>query len=715
MTAYQIFSMPKAVVIDSSVRVVAGAKANFYAHGTTTPQDTYTDSALTTPSANPVIADANGVFAPIYFDSSKAYKLTLTTSADVLIYTVDPVNDQGISGSGVGALIWPVAQIETDASVTPANFGYEWLDPRRYASVANWAAVYAQVNTLAESYFGWYRGDRAQHPQLTNCIVGFGAYDDSQMTATFGYRCTAFGVDTLKLNKNSTAAGGSNTAGGYGSMRDSVDTSGNTGWGTFTLASCTGVLSSHNGAFGNSALEALVAGTQNNGFAYRAMYQLVRGDNNTGMGDVVLQGAIAASANTCYGAQAGFTKPGGLYLNAFGYQACFHENSALVSAISKAASAVVTVSTVSVTNPFVVNDYVILNDVSGMTEINSVAGIVTAIGGSSGAWTVTVFINSTGFTTYTSGGYLSPVGNCAFGYKNQFENVYASGNSTFGHEVASTAALGIANSIYGFQAGRVINGATFNALFGWRSGLGITTGSGNCLYGQQSGISITTGSSNVCIGGNAGNAITTGGSNTAVGTGTGTADGNNRQAFGFNAQCIADNTITLGDTNIIQIRAQVTTITAISDANYKKKIQPLAVEAGFIREVPMVTYLWDNDKLLLGPDGKVAPEEDGIDWPSALQVGVVAQDLDTLQAKYNCEWLGLVDKTNPYRWEATPGKLLYPLITSHQNLFDRHDELQAAHEALRKQHFALESRFDASLELIASLAARIQSLEMERK
>lgn len=69
-----------------------GAKLTFSATGTSVPQATYTDEALLVPSSNPVVADAAGVFAPIYFDPSlPSYRVKLTTSADVLVYQVDDV------------------------------------------------------------------------------------------------------------------------------------------------------------------------------------------------------------------------------------------------------------------------------------------------------------------------------------------------------------------------------------------------------------------------------------------------------------------------------------------------------------------------------------------------------------------------------------------------------------------------------------------------
>ncbi len=70
----------------------AGAKLYFYITNTTTPQNTYQDSALATPHANPVVADAAGLFPAIFFDPTLPdYRVRYTTSADVLIYQTDGV------------------------------------------------------------------------------------------------------------------------------------------------------------------------------------------------------------------------------------------------------------------------------------------------------------------------------------------------------------------------------------------------------------------------------------------------------------------------------------------------------------------------------------------------------------------------------------------------------------------------------------------------
>lgn len=81
---------------------------------------------------------------------------------------------------------------------------------------------------------------------------------------------------------------------------------------------------------------------------------------------------------------------------------------ATITGITQAASAVVTINTVSGTNPYAIGNTIGFQGVGGMTQINGLMGTVTAIGGASGAWTATVNINSSGFSAYTSGGVANP-------------------------------------------------------------------------------------------------------------------------------------------------------------------------------------------------------------------------------------------------------------------------------------------------------------------
>lgn len=80
--------------IDENGQPMAGAKLYSYVAGTSTPQALYSDSLLTTPLANPVVADSGGLF-PELFVLPTGYKLDLQTSAGVSKWTADNWSDPG--------------------------------------------------------------------------------------------------------------------------------------------------------------------------------------------------------------------------------------------------------------------------------------------------------------------------------------------------------------------------------------------------------------------------------------------------------------------------------------------------------------------------------------------------------------------------------------------------------------------------------------------
>ena len=86
-------------------------------------------------------------------------------------------------------------------------------------------------------------------------------------------------------------------------------------------------------------------------------------------------------------------------------------NAYSISGITQAANAVVTLNSVAVSNPVVVGAQLNFSGAAGMTQINGLRGTVSAIGGSTGAWTATTNINSSGFSAYTSGGVVATPAN----------------------------------------------------------------------------------------------------------------------------------------------------------------------------------------------------------------------------------------------------------------------------------------------------------------
>lgn len=84
------FTIPYPVVAKPTNVGAPGARAYFYAPGTTTLVPIYASSALTTLLTNPVIADGAGRFPDIYLVTGTTYKLVLTDKNGAVLYNQDP-------------------------------------------------------------------------------------------------------------------------------------------------------------------------------------------------------------------------------------------------------------------------------------------------------------------------------------------------------------------------------------------------------------------------------------------------------------------------------------------------------------------------------------------------------------------------------------------------------------------------------------------------
>ncbi len=120
MSGGNLFVLPWVSPLDNRA-VVPNSKLTFSLTGTSTLSDTYTNSALTTANSNPIQADAEGTFTPIYLDPTITYRVKWTTQADVQIKQSDDiVGGQTVSSSY--RLQAPAPSLifqETDA--TPTN------------------------------------------------------------------------------------------------------------------------------------------------------------------------------------------------------------------------------------------------------------------------------------------------------------------------------------------------------------------------------------------------------------------------------------------------------------------------------------------------------------------------------------------------------------------------------------------------------------------
>jgi len=139
---------PRLQYLDADGIPRTGALANFYVTGTTTRANTYSDSGLTTPHANPVVQLSNGYFPPIYLDPAVTYKLVLTDSGGANAVTVDPLNAT-LTQAELGAILYPRTASEIAASVTPTYYYYPPGDVRRYGAVGDGSTDDATAVTRA--------------------------------------------------------------------------------------------------------------------------------------------------------------------------------------------------------------------------------------------------------------------------------------------------------------------------------------------------------------------------------------------------------------------------------------------------------------------------------------------------------------------------------------------------------------------------------------
>jgi hypothetical protein len=115
---------------DRNDRLVAGAKLYVYTNGTTTPASIFSDSGLTTPMANPVVANASGAFASIW-------------ASDAVLYTVAIT---GASGESIGN-----PAVFDDYSVTVDWFAAGAADASATAAAASATAAAGSATAAAGS------------------------------------------------------------------------------------------------------------------------------------------------------------------------------------------------------------------------------------------------------------------------------------------------------------------------------------------------------------------------------------------------------------------------------------------------------------------------------------------------------------------------------------------------------------------------------------
>ncbi len=123
----RLFYVPQPVAFTTNGLPSAGASLYFYETGTLTPQDVYTTDALTTPHANPVVANGAGRVAAIYLNGAQTYRLIIKDRLGVTLSDDDPYIP-GPAGDGLSTLsaLASIAAVEGDVAYL-AELGREGM------------------------------------------------------------------------------------------------------------------------------------------------------------------------------------------------------------------------------------------------------------------------------------------------------------------------------------------------------------------------------------------------------------------------------------------------------------------------------------------------------------------------------------------------------------------------------------------------------------
>ena len=144
------------------------------------------------------------------------------------------------------------------------------------------------------------------------------------------------------------------------------------------------------------------------------------------------------------------------------------------------------------------------------------------------------------------------------------------------------------------------------------------------------------------------------------------------------------------------------TITSLSDARDKKNIKELTLGLDFITKLKPRQFNWDRR------DWYTNGISDGSKMQETPTAGFIAQELDEVQNGEKAEWLNLVLKDNPEKWEATYGNLLPVMVKAIQ-------ELNENNEQLRIENAKLNKRLSKYEELQAVLVKEIEQIKSNQQ
>jgi hypothetical protein len=157
----------------------------FYIAGTTTKQDTFSDSDLTIANANPIVLDANGQPADQIFLSPTGYKVVLATPTDTdpptsPVKTWDHVTDQGY----IFSQLYGTLQVTETVALNQTS-GYVVLTTDRFVTMNGGATPTVVYLPPAADYSGGFLVIKNMSTTINLAITPDGTDTIDGMAAVF--------------------------------------------------------------------------------------------------------------------------------------------------------------------------------------------------------------------------------------------------------------------------------------------------------------------------------------------------------------------------------------------------------------------------------------------------------------------------------------------------------------------------------------------------
>ncbi len=473
-----------------------------------------------------------------------------------------------------------------------------------------------------------------------------------------------------------------------------------------------GVIGANNVALGSNALSTTTPGTDNVAFGREAMQNAnttdavaiglsalksTTGQENTAVGAFALSNNLSGTGNTALGKYALTSNTTGFGNIAIGVEAGSNNQTGSSNiSIGYAASSYNTAGSSSIA---IGQSALFFNQSSEMTAVG--VGSLAA--------------NTTGTTS------------SAFGFQALAANTTGSGNTAFGHSVLAINTAGGANTAMGSSALRNLNNAYNNTAIGWDAASSITTGGDNTAVGSGALSAITTHRWNTAVG-NLALANISGEDNAAVGDRAGVGSGgvtlnycsflgsfsslsvsrNNVTMLGgniLNAQCTGNNQVLLGSTAVAQIRAQVSSITAYSDARYKTNVTEDVSGLEFIKRLRPVSYNVRPTELhkIWGTPDSVLKRIDHSQTETVRYTGFIAQEVEQAMRESGYDFTGIdipANENEVYALRYT--EFIMPMVKAIQEQQAIIDEMKTKEEAQAAKIEALQQQLDQILTLLST-------------